>query len=61
MCFQALCGHDWRAGGRGNPPLWNRTSMVDFAAGLIGEVAVLQYLYERALTGCGTAIDGGVT
>ena len=31
MCFQALCGHDWRAGGVDNPPLWNRTSMVDFA------------------------------
>jgi crotonobetainyl-CoA:carnitine CoA-transferase CaiB-like acyl-CoA transferase len=60
MCFQALCGHDWRAGGVGNPPLWNRSSMVDFAAGLIGEVAVLQYLYQRARTGAGAALGAGL-
>jgi crotonobetainyl-CoA:carnitine CoA-transferase CaiB-like acyl-CoA transferase len=60
MCFQALCGHDWRAGGVGNPPLWNRTSMVDFAAGLIGEVAVLQHLYQRARSGAGASVGGGL-
>ena len=60
MCFQALCGHDWRAGGVGNPPLWNRTSMVDFAGGLIGEVAVLQYLYQRARCGAGASIGGSL-
>jgi crotonobetainyl-CoA:carnitine CoA-transferase CaiB-like acyl-CoA transferase len=60
MCFQALCGHDWRAGGVGNPPLWNRTTMVDFAAGLLGEVAVLQYLYERARSGGGAAVGAGL-
>src|SRR5258706_12346198 len=53
MCFQAWCGHDWRAGGVGNPPLWNRTSVGDFAAGLIGEAAVLQRFYQRARSGAG--------
>ena len=60
MCFQALCGHDWRAGGVGNPPLWNRTTMVDFAAGLIGEVGVLQRLYERARCGGGAEVGAGL-
>jgi crotonobetainyl-CoA:carnitine CoA-transferase CaiB-like acyl-CoA transferase len=60
MCFQALCGHDWRGGGSGNPPLWNRTSMVDFAAGLIGAVGVLQHLYQRARSGAGTELGAGL-
>jgi crotonobetainyl-CoA:carnitine CoA-transferase CaiB-like acyl-CoA transferase len=60
MCFQALCGHDYRGGGMGNPPLWNRTSMVDFAAALIGAVGVLQRLYERARTGAGAEIGAGL-
>jgi crotonobetainyl-CoA:carnitine CoA-transferase CaiB-like acyl-CoA transferase len=53
MCFQALCGHDWRAGGVDNPPLWNRTSMVDYAAGALGAIAVLRHLYLRAHRGEG--------
>lgn len=57
MCFQALCGHDYRAGGTGNPPLWNRTSMVDFATGMIGAVAIIQRLYVRARSGAGARID----
>jgi len=60
MCFQALCGHDWRGGGVGNAPLWNRTSMVDFTAGLLGAVGVLQHLYERALSGAGTELGAGL-
>jgi crotonobetainyl-CoA:carnitine CoA-transferase CaiB-like acyl-CoA transferase len=60
MCFQALCGHDWRAGGAGNPPLWNRTSMVDFAAGIIGAVGALQSVYQRARTGAGAEIGAGL-
>ena len=60
MCFQALCGHDWRAGGVGNPPLWNRTSMVDFAAGLLGSVAVVQHLYQRARSGAGAELGAGL-
>ena len=60
MCFQALCGHDWRAGGVGNQPIWNRTSMVDFAGGLIGAVAVLQRLFQRARSGEGSEIGAGL-
>lgn len=60
MCFQALCGHDWRAGGVDNTPLWNRTSMVDFAGGLIGSVAILQHLYLRARDGSGAALGSGL-
>jgi crotonobetainyl-CoA:carnitine CoA-transferase CaiB-like acyl-CoA transferase len=56
MCFQALCGHDFRAGGEGNAPLWNRTSMVDFAGGLLGTIGVLDCLYRRALTGAGAEV-----
>jgi crotonobetainyl-CoA:carnitine CoA-transferase CaiB-like acyl-CoA transferase len=60
MCFQALCGHDWRGGGTGNPPLWNRTSMVDFTGGLLGAVGVLQHLYQRARSGAGTELGAGL-
>jgi len=60
MCFQALCGHDWRGGGVGNRPLWNRTSMVDFAAGSIGAVGVLQHLYQRARTGAGAELGAAL-
>ena len=60
MCFQALCGHDWRGGGAGNAPLWNRTSMVDFTGGLLGAVGVLQHLYQRARSGAGTELGAGL-
>jgi crotonobetainyl-CoA:carnitine CoA-transferase CaiB-like acyl-CoA transferase len=60
MCFQALCGHDVRAGGVGNAPLWNRTSMVDFAGGLLGGIAIVQALYARARTGAGAELGTGL-
>jgi crotonobetainyl-CoA:carnitine CoA-transferase CaiB-like acyl-CoA transferase len=60
MCFQALCGHDVRAGGIDNAPLWNRTSMVDFAAGLLGGIAVVEALYCRARTGAGAEMGTGL-
>jgi crotonobetainyl-CoA:carnitine CoA-transferase CaiB-like acyl-CoA transferase len=60
LCFQALCGHDWRAGGVGNPPLWNRTFMVDYAAALLGQAAVLQSLHRRARSGAGAAVGAGL-
>ena len=60
MCFQALCGHDVRAGGVDNPPLWNRTSMVDFAGGLLGGIAIVQALYVRARTGAGAEMGTGL-
>ena len=60
MCFQALCGHDYRAGGVDNPPLWNRTSMVDYAGGLLGAIATLRHLYRRQRTGEGAELGAGL-
>jgi crotonobetainyl-CoA:carnitine CoA-transferase CaiB-like acyl-CoA transferase len=60
MVFQALCGHDHRAGGLGNPPLWNRTSMVDYAGGMLGAAAILQHLYQRARSGHGAELGIGL-
>jgi crotonobetainyl-CoA:carnitine CoA-transferase CaiB-like acyl-CoA transferase len=60
MVFQAFCGHEYRAGGLGNPPLWNRTSMVDYAGGMLGAVAVLQHLYQRVRSGCGAELGIGL-
>lgn len=57
MVFQALCGHEYRAGGKGNEPLWNRTSMVDYTGGFIGALACLTALYHRAHTGEGMTLD----
>jgi crotonobetainyl-CoA:carnitine CoA-transferase CaiB-like acyl-CoA transferase len=60
MVFQALCGHEYRAGGTGNPPLWNRTSMVDYAGGMLGAVAILQQLFQRARSGSGAELSIGL-
>lgn len=46
--LQALCGHEYRAGGAGNPPLWSRTAMVDYTGGMVGALAALAALYNRA-------------
>lgn len=57
MVFQALCGHERQAGGADNPPLWNRTAMIDYAAGMLGAIGLLQALVERGRTGAGTTLD----
>jgi crotonobetainyl-CoA:carnitine CoA-transferase CaiB-like acyl-CoA transferase len=57
MAFQAFCGHEHRAGGTGNPPLWNRTSMVDYTGGLMGAIALLRALYDRARMGNGAELS----
>ncbi|GLR65708.1 hypothetical protein GCM10010909_03860 [Acidocella aquatica] len=57
LVMQALCGHEYRAGGKGNEPLWNRTSMVDYAGGLLGAIGALAALYHRARTGEGTTVN----
>jgi crotonobetainyl-CoA:carnitine CoA-transferase CaiB-like acyl-CoA transferase len=49
--MQALGGHEVRAGGKDNPPLWSRTVMVDFAAGLLGAVSLALALYHRRRSG----------
>jgi Predicted acyl-CoA transferases/carnitine dehydratase len=51
MTFQASCGHEYVAGGRGNPPFWNRTAMVDYCGGILGSVAALAALFHRSRTG----------
>jgi crotonobetainyl-CoA:carnitine CoA-transferase CaiB-like acyl-CoA transferase len=56
MIFQAYCGHEYHAAGEGNPPLWYRFAIVDFAAGMLGAVAVLGALYRRRRTGQGAAL-----
>ena len=55
--MQAFCGHEVRFGGKGNPPLWNISAFVDFAAGLMGSVAIMVALYHRARTGGGARLD----
>ncbi|VVN97627.1 Formyl-CoA:oxalate CoA-transferase [Pseudomonas fluorescens] len=56
MVMQAYCGHEWRAGGEGNDPMWSRTSMVDFMAGFLGASGVIAALYRRTRRGGGLAI-----
>jgi crotonobetainyl-CoA:carnitine CoA-transferase CaiB-like acyl-CoA transferase len=57
MVMQAVCGHEIRAGGEGNEPLWNRTVMCDFAGGMLGAIGLLSALLYRARTGNGVALD----
>ncbi|MET0497948.1 MAG: CoA transferase [Steroidobacteraceae bacterium] len=60
MVMQALCGHEARAGGRGNPPLWYRTAFVDFATGAFGAIAVLMSLHARLRTGAPVAAENSL-
>jgi crotonobetainyl-CoA:carnitine CoA-transferase CaiB-like acyl-CoA transferase len=48
MIFQACCGHEVRAGGAGNAPMWERSAMVDYWLGALNGLAVLVALYRRA-------------
>jgi crotonobetainyl-CoA:carnitine CoA-transferase CaiB-like acyl-CoA transferase len=57
MVMQAVCGHEVRAGGIGNPPLWSRTSMIDYAGGMVGAISLLAALVYRARTGKGVSLD----
>ncbi|HKZ72996.1 MAG TPA: CoA transferase [Steroidobacteraceae bacterium] len=57
MIFQAYCGHEYHAAGEGNPPLWYRFAIIDFAAGMLGAMAVLGALYRRRRTGEGAALS----
>lgn len=51
MVMQALCGHETRAGGAGNDPVWYRSPFIDYATGALGAVGVLAALHQRAATG----------
>jgi crotonobetainyl-CoA:carnitine CoA-transferase CaiB-like acyl-CoA transferase len=47
MVIQAMCGHEARAGGIDNEPLWNRATIVDYAGGLLCAVALLACHFHR--------------
>jgi len=57
LAFQAFCGHEYRAGGKDNAPLWNRTTLVDYTGGLLGAISILQALRDRARTGAGAELN----
>jgi len=57
MVLQALCGLEMRAGGDGNPPLWYRSAIVDYATGALGAIAVVMALYHRRRHGVAVAAD----
>jgi len=57
MVMQAWVGHEAKAAGEGNKPRWNRTNLVDIAAGMIGTVAMLAALYHRERTGESVSLE----
>ncbi|GGF49452.1 hypothetical protein GCM10011611_64840 [Aliidongia dinghuensis] len=58
--MQAWAGHEVRQGGEGNPPVWNRMTMVDYCGGVLGGIAMLAGLYHRAATGNGSAVTSSL-
>jgi crotonobetainyl-CoA:carnitine CoA-transferase CaiB-like acyl-CoA transferase len=57
LSIVALTGHEVRAGGVGNPPLWNRIFLGDYGGGLLGAVALLGALVNRARRGHGASLN----
>ena len=57
MVMQAWCGHEAKAAGLGNDPLWNRTNLVDFAGGMLGAIAMLAGLLNRERNGASVALE----
>ncbi|MBB34957.1 MAG: hypothetical protein CME88_02110 [Hirschia sp.] len=57
MVMQAATGLEYRAGISQDMPVWNRLSMVDFAAGNLGGIAILSSLYHRIKHGNGVLIE----
>lgn len=51
MVMQALLGMEYRAGGVGNPPMWYRSAIVDYATGALGAIAMLMGLFHRTRHG----------
>jgi crotonobetainyl-CoA:carnitine CoA-transferase CaiB-like acyl-CoA transferase len=51
MVMQALSGMEVRAGGKGNPPLWYRSALVDYGTGTMGAIAILMAVYRRQRVG----------
>jgi crotonobetainyl-CoA:carnitine CoA-transferase CaiB-like acyl-CoA transferase len=59
MIMQALCGLEARAGGQGNPPLWYRSALVDYATGALGAIAILMGVFQQRR--CGTPVAAEVS
>ena len=51
MIMQAMSGHEARAGGQGNVPMWYRSAFLDYATGALGGIAMMVGLYERVRVG----------
>ena len=49
--FQALCGHEVAAGGKGGEPTCYNSTTVDFAAGMLGAIATAAAVYHKIRTG----------
>lgn len=60
MVMQALCGHEARAGGTNNPPLWYRSAYVDFATGALGAIAILMAIHSRLRHRTATAAENSL-
>ncbi|WP_114951630.1 CoA transferase [Sphingosinicella terrae] len=57
MVIQAVSGLEHRAGAASGLPMWNRLSMVDFAGGTIGAIALLCALVARRRQGVGVSLE----
>lgn len=55
--MQAFCGHEVRAGGAGNDPLWYRLLVVDYSAGALGAIGLLFGLLEQQRSACPVALE----
>ncbi|WP_129778395.1 CoA transferase [Peristeroidobacter soli] len=60
MVMQALCGHEARAGGKNNRPMWYRSAYVDFATGALGAIAILMAVYSRLRHHTATAAENSL-
>lgn len=57
MILLALCGHECRAGGEGNPPACYATTIIDLATGFLGAIAALMAQFIKQRTGAGAVIE----
>jgi len=54
--MQALTGQEFRAGGVGNEPVFDRYTPIDFAGGMLGAASVVLALYRRTRSGEGAEL-----
>ena len=57
MVIQACSGLEYAAAGQGNPPMWYRSPVVDYAAGAVGAIATLMGLFEQQRVGAPVTAD----